>query len=84
MVFDMLYDLPKMADRINDAAKQCGKSVARILVIIGAGKNTVANIRSGQCPSAVTLARIADELDVSVDYLLGRTDTPEVNRKSPE
>ena len=27
-----------------------------------------------------TLARIADVLDCSVDYLLGRTDKPEVNR----
>jgi hypothetical protein len=27
-----------------------------------------------------SLARIADYLDVSVDFLLGRTDIPEVNR----
>lgn len=29
--------------------------------------------------SSINLARIADYLDCSVDYLLGRTDVPEVN-----
>lgn len=31
--------------------------------------------------SSSNLARIADYLDCSVDYLLGRTDNPDVNRK---
>ncbi len=31
-------------------------------------------------PSAEVLEKIADYLDCSVDYLLGRTDKPEVNR----
>ena len=31
-------------------------------------------------PSAEILEQIADYLDCSVDYLLGRTDKPEVNR----
>ena len=30
--------------------------------------------------SSYNLARIADYLDCSVDYLLGRTDRPDVNR----
>lgn len=30
--------------------------------------------------SSQTLVRIADYLDCSVDYLLGRTDDPEMNR----
>ena len=30
--------------------------------------------------SCFSLARIADYLDVPVDYLIGRTDKPEVNR----
>ena len=30
--------------------------------------------------SCIDLARIADYLDCSVDYLLGRTDNPAVNR----
>lgn len=31
-------------------------------------------------PAADKLERIADYLDCSVDYLLGRTDNPEVNK----
>lgn len=31
-------------------------------------------------PSTDKIARIADYLDCSVDYLLGRTDNPEVNK----
>lgn len=36
--------------------------------------------RRGHVPAADKLGAIADYLDVSVDYLLGRTDKPEVNR----
>lgn len=36
--------------------------------------------KCGQSPSADKLERIADYLEVSVDYLLGRTDNPEINR----
>ena len=35
---------------------------------------------NGSMVKGDSLARIADYLDCSVDYLLGRTDNPEVNR----
>ena len=35
-------------------------------------------------PSAISLEILADYLDCSVDYLLGRTDIPEVNKKDSE
>lgn len=34
-------------------------------------------------PNGETLLKIANRLDCSVDYLLGRTDNPEVNRSNP-
>ena len=34
----------------------------------------------GGLPNGETLIKIADYLDCSVDYLLGRTDNPEVNK----
>ena len=33
-----------------------------------------------QLPGAENLVKLADYFDVSVDYLLGRTDNPEVNK----
>ena len=45
---------------------------------IGIGKNTMSNLKTSM-PKADTLAKIADYLDCSVDYLLGRTDNSEVN-----
>lgn len=36
--------------------------------------------KCGQIPAADKLERIADYLNCSVDYLLGRTDNPEVNK----
>ncbi|UQA28483.1 helix-turn-helix domain-containing protein [Flavonifractor plautii] len=44
------------------------------------GSNTMSNLRHYRMIAADSLARIADYLDCSVDYLLGRTDNPEVNR----
>ena len=46
---------------------------------VGMGFNAMSNMRTSM-PKADNLAKIADYLDCSVDYLLGRTDKPEVNR----
>lgn len=35
---------------------------------------------TGALPSGENLVKIADYLDCSVDYLLGRTDNPEINK----
>lgn len=44
------------------------------------GINSLSNIRRGDIKSVETFIVIADYLDCSVDYLLGRTDNPNVNR----
>lgn len=44
------------------------------------GINTISNIRRGDVKSIETFYIIADYLDCSVDYLLGRTDNPEINK----
>lgn len=45
---------------------------------IGLGQNTMANLKTSM-PKADNLAKIADYLNCSVDYLLSRTDNPEIN-----
>lgn len=75
-----MYNSQEIAERIKDRAKQCNKSVGEVLNSCGLGKNTVAKIGKGTDILTLNFAKIADCLDCSVDYLLGRTDNPEVNR----
>lgn len=75
-----MYNPPDIAMRIKSAAKEKGVSLKAMLEELGLGSNTMSHMRHGKMPAADTLARIADFLGCSVDYLLGRTDKPEVNR----
>jgi len=75
-----MYDMAKTAERINSAASAKAVTVASILRKLELNKDAVTTMRAGKAPSAVTLARIADELDVSLDYLMGRTDDPTAHR----
>ena len=48
---------------------------------LGQSKTAVNNWEvQGNVPHASILCKLADYFDVSVDYLLGRTDKPETNR----
>ena len=38
--------------------------------------------KSGKIPNGESLIKIADYFDCSIDYLLGRTDIPEINRSA--
>ena len=68
-----------VATRIKSVAKSKGITVKKLLEDVGMGFNAMSNMRTSM-PKADNLAKIADYLDCSVDYLLGRTDNPEVNR----
>ena len=48
---------------------------------LGMSQNTISRYETGaRVPSREELIAIADYFDVSVDFLLGRTDNPKVNR----
>lgn len=48
----------------------------------GISTGNLSDWKKGRClPGAENLERLADYLDCSIDYLVGRTDVPEVNRK---
>ena len=74
-----MYNSSNVAERIKSTAKRKGVSVKEVLENVGLGFNTMSNMKNSM-PKADNLARIADYLDCSVDYLLGRTDNPEVNK----
>ncbi len=74
-----MYNSSDIAERIKLLAKKKRISVRQLLIDVELGPNTMSNFKTS-FPRTDTLARIADYLDCSVDYLLGRTDNPEVNR----
>ena len=74
-----MYNSSRVADTIKALAKSKNISLRGMFLEIGLGVNTMSNMKTSM-PKADNLARIADYLDCSVDYLLGRTDCPEVAR----
>ncbi len=68
-----MYISAEIADRIKNQAKKHGFSVRQMLIDLGLGQNSMSNFKTSM-PKADTIARIADYLNCSVDYLLGRTD----------
>lgn len=75
-----MYNSQDIAARIKKQAKQQGKTIGKLLEECELGINTISKIGKGTDILTLNFARIADSLDCSVDYLLGRTDKPEVNR----
>lgn len=73
-----MYNSSNVAERIKELSKKRNISVKQMLLDVGLGFNTMSNMKTSM-PKADNLAKIADYLDCSVDYLLGRTDIPEVN-----
>lgn len=68
-----------VAERIKEQAKLKGVSIKKLLEDCELGANTVGKMANGTDVFSQTLAKIADYLNVSVDYLLGRTDNPEIS-----
>ena len=75
-----MYNSQEIATRIKSMAKSKNISLKTMLSECNLGINTISQMSKGNDMLSKNLARIADYLDCSVDYLLGRTDNPEVNR----
>ena len=71
---DILHKIFSLMEQKNINAFKLSKE-------IGVSSGLVSQWKKGlQKPSLDVVVKIADYLDVSVDYLLGRTDKPEVNK----
>lgn len=76
-----MYTAQETAERIKNKAKSKNILIKTLLDECGLSKNALSSMLSrGSWLQANNIAKIADYLDCSVDYLLGRTDVPEVNR----
>lgn len=73
-----MYDSSEIANRIRSIAKLKNISISFMLNEIGLGKNTIAKMSDGSDILSQNLAKIADYLKVSIDYLVGRTTIPTV------
>ena len=74
-----MYVTQDIADRIKWRLKEKGIRTKDMLSDLNMGINAISEFAKGKQMSCIALARIADYLDCSVDYLLGRTDNPAVN-----
>lgn len=62
-------------EKIKELAKKQGKSLGSVEEDLGYGRNTLYKIKNST-PNAERISEIANYFNVSTDYLLGRTDNP--------
>ena len=74
-----MYKSDKIAEKIKQVAKSNQIQLKDMLSELKLNKNTMSNMYNGSMLKADNLAKIADYLNCSVDYMLGRTDIMEVN-----
>ncbi|WP_416274297.1 helix-turn-helix domain-containing protein [Lactococcus lactis] len=61
-------------ERIKELADKQGKSLQKVSEDLGLSQNYIYNLKGAKSPAADKLALIADYFNVSVDYLMGRSD----------
>ena len=74
-------DSQEIAILIKSIAKSKKMTIKQMLSDCQLSVNTLSSMQAGgYYPRLDAIFKIADYMDVSIDYLLGRTDKPEVNR----
>lgn len=73
-----MYNSSNTAEIIKKTAKSKNIQLKDMLIELELNKNTLSNMYKGSMLKGDSLARIADYLGCSVDYLLRRTDNPEI------
>ena len=67
--------------RLKELRKSRGISQLKLAIDLNMNQNSISRYENGERDADyATLVRFADYFDVSVDYLLERTDNPKVNR----
>ena len=75
-----MYNSQEVTKRIKIVAKEKSITLKEMLSTLGLGINALQNV-SDKGIASFSLAKIADYLDCSVDYLLGRTTDPESHKQ---
>ena len=67
--------------RLKELRKNKGISQLRLATELNTTQNTISRYETGERePGIDELIKIADFFNVSVDYLIGRTENPKINR----
>lgn len=67
--------------RLRELRKQNGISQLKLAMDMSMNQNSISRYENGlRQADYATLIKFADYFDVSIDYLLGRTDNPKINR----
>ncbi len=74
-----MYNSNSVAERIKIQTKSSGTTIKQMLEGVELGFNTMSNMKASM-PKADNLAKIADYLDCSIDYLMGRTENPQSHK----
>lgn len=75
-----MYSAQLLRENIKDYAKKKNISVGKMLEECRLGINAISQISDKRGISVFSIAKIADYMDCSVDYLLGRTNVDEINK----
>lgn len=75
-----MYNLQTVAVRIKELCENNNISINKMLTVSGAGARLYFNMLAGSHPSTDKITKIADYFEVSTDYLLCRTDNPQINK----
>lgn len=69
-----MYNNETVKERIKSKASEQGRSVRSVLINCELNTSYLAQLSGNKGITAATLYRLADELDCSTDYLLGRSE----------
>lgn len=75
-----MYSAEALSNRIKALARERGVMLKDILSACDLNINSLSQMSDKKGLSSFSLAKIADYLDCSVDYLLGRTENPKINQ----
>ena len=76
-----MHNSQEVATTIKSLAKSKKIVIGKMLSDCDISKNTLSSMQSGgYLPRVENIVRMADYLGCSVDFLLGRTDNPEINK----
>lgn len=72
------YKCENLLKKIKDVTKNKGMTQKELLEKSNLNKNTFDNMKKSMLKSD-NLAKVADTLEVSMDYLMDRTENPKIN-----